>query len=591
MSDYILIVTPYHDFGEMLRLGLSKSEKHCPYLTHNSDEAIQAASRNPCSLAIIDTEMTDRLFRDLWQELRTIQPEIQLVLILPESEEDYPSLEGLAPIGCVDHLLYMPDFLELIESALPGSSPADCEPAPAAAEPEPELAEPNLDWLNDRALAGAHLEKQFPACSAEAALIARAEHVLAHTSQLESAAAQEMANRFTRYWNGNHGHSDLVRFIHLGKQNRPFLLYATSLVNDIVLAALYHPDTPLSQPHSQISKLARLLIHETPELPIPPSDLPQAEAAEEEVYSQRMRMVTGSLPYLEPVLKIDEEEDEEDDMAGQEFDPAQFHLEELLSKMPPPDPFPPADSADWQGADSSDAADEFTPYHYPWEALSPTEAQEELPEEFLEQPLPNFENLEMASDNPLTNGWSRENSAQSPTPPSSTEAEVSSRTGTRPLKRTPRLASPSDEALTSNSAEELGDCQYAYTTFLTPVLKRHALTRELAQILAKSMSTICEKNQWKLVNMTIRPSGMLWAARIPASISTGQMVKIVREETSDYLYELHPRLKYEALSENFWAPNYLVISGCEPPDDATLKEFLQRTHQTDSSNGARHKSP
>jgi hypothetical protein len=54
------------------------------------------------------------------------------------------------------------------------------------------------------------------------------------------------------------------------------------------------------------------------------------------------------------------------------------------------------------------------------------------------------------------------------------------------------------------------------------------------------------------------------------------------------LYEIHPRLKYEALSENFWAANYLVVSGSDAPDDNSIKEFLQRIHQTYRSNGSRH---
>jgi REP element-mobilizing transposase RayT len=595
VPDYILIVTPYHDFGEMLRLGLSESERYYPYLTHNSDEAILTSKSIQFNLAIIDTEMPDPPFRQLWQELKKNNPDLKLVLIFPEAEEEYPDMEDLQPLGCVDHLLYMPDFLDLIEGSLSNTG----QPAPQPVmppempnpepEPEPDLPAPDLTWLDRPQLASTHLEDQLPNCSAQAALIARSDKVLAHTRLLKIDAAQEMADRFTRYWNGSRNNSDLVRFIHLGKDNQPYLLYATSLYNDVVLAALYQPDTPLSQPHSQISKLARLLLSEAPVVP--------AEAClddEDDVFSLRMRMVTSGLSSQHEELEI---EDEEDDMDGEEFNPAQFHLEELLSKMPPPDPLEPQHADMWQSP--SENADSDDDLRFPWNIEPDPRPTSSLP--FLEpieeeeQPIPDFADLESASgDNPLVNSWQREAhpltdiSADDPLSENDEEKQSITSTGTAPLKRKNHQPHSFDEDPDVDDLDEDGEVLYAYTTFVSPLLKRHALTRELAQILAKSMSDICKKNGWKMVNICARPTGLLWTARIPASVSTGQMVKIVREETSDFLYELHPRLKYEALSENFWAPNYLVVSGNEPPDEQTIKDFLQRIHQT--GNGSRQKS-
>lgn len=613
MPDYILIVTPYHDFGEMLRLGLSESEKYCPYLTHNSDEAILAASQDIFSLAIIDTEMVDRPFRDLWQELIAAQPELQLVLIFPEAEEDYPSLKGMAPLGCVDHLLYMPDFLELIDSAFPLAEKTTEPQAPLPMEaPQVPLqkTEPqqeyNLAWLEDPQIASAHLEKQLPACSAQAAMIARSNQVLAYSDQLEVTTAQEVANRFTRYWNTDGSNSDLVRFIHLGQENQPFLLYASSLVNDVVLTALYQPDTPLSQPHRQISKLARMLLNEAPALPAKGTSSPQMEFIEkDDIFSQRIRMVTGSLPDQGEVIKKEEFDDEEEDqdMADEAFDPDQFHLEELLSKMPSPDPVEPDTVENQQEPELHISQDAVESMRFPWQSDTAS-LKEKSPnghddidditeEEF--EPLPDFADLETSSDSPLSNGWRNENASQQPAAEDEPSAIAPEETddkqsdiGTSPLKRPAPRVRLDDENGDEEDDEEFSDCVYTYTTFVTPLLKRHALTRELAQILAKSMNAICKKNNWKLINMTARPSGMLWTARIPASVTTGQMVKIVREETSDFLYEIHPRLKYEALSENFWAPNYLVVSGSEPPEDTSIKEFLHRIHQANRNNGSRH---
>jgi REP element-mobilizing transposase RayT len=888
VPENILILTPYHDFGEMLRLGLTESQTYFPYLTHNSAEALLVASQEKFGLAIIDTEIPGPTFRELWKDLKTMQPDMQLVLIFPEAEEEYPSLDGIAPLGCVDHLLYMPEFLELIDSAFPTVEEVIAIPEVAQNLPSqnnPEITQPvpqqayDTAWLEDLQIASAHLEKQLPVSSAKAAMIARFDKVLAYSDQLEVAVAQEIANRFTRYWDKDSKNSDLVRFIHLGPMNNTYLLYVTVLVNEAVLAALYQPDTPLSQPHKQISHLARILLEEAPSLPQHGTDSLKIDFIDhpDDVYSQRMRMVTGSLnPLAVPdknklsdEKEFFEQDDFEDweDSSDEDFDPEQFHLEDILSRMPSPDPDapkvfdPPAPIAtpdqtnitqdavenlrfSWDSNDS--VADEpqpsvpaapqrkpspwetdgsldipKTPFKnigetlpsrfqsnpnrldpstppnqdaearepYPWElesnsseeppapAAEPAEilpfpweletdnppeqepstpdaveslrspwsdtgslehfaanepaipdekprkvdpftsqdsgeivrfpresdsghptdssfnqpdspdenpgridpftvhdAQKDLPfpwqartgslddsssrefdqpdekspesqphltpdaaknqrspwethtahltpppeetnhpptpahdaveslrnpqetnttslgeqppnghEAFIEdafEPMPDFADLESTSESPLGNGWHRGEDTQS-IETVDTKSANDPTAGTSPLKRPAIRVQPEEE-------DEYADCVYTYTTFVTPLLKRHALTRELAQILAKSMNTVCKNNHWKLINMTARPSGMLWTARIPPNVTTGQMVKIVREETSEMLYEIHPRLKYEALSENFWAANYLVVSGNDAPDDNSIKEFLQRIHQTNRSNDSRH---
>jgi REP element-mobilizing transposase RayT len=892
VSENILILTPYHDFGEMLRLGITESETYFPHLALNSAEALLVASQDKFSLAIIDTEIPGPSFHELWKDLKTMQPDMQLILIFPESEEEYPSLDGLAPLGCVDHLLYMPDFLELIDSAFPTVEESISTPAPNQDLPTPkkqEITQPeqhreyNTAWLEDLQIASEHLEKQLPVCSALAAMIARSDKVLAYSDQLEVAAAQEIANRFTRYWDKDGKNSDLVRFIHLGPRNNAYLLYVTALANETVLAALYQADTPLSQPHRQISKLARILLSEAPAMPQNGTGSLKMDFIDDDndVFSQRMRMVTGSLRPLAEVEKKEDpiediEEEIPEDIDEEVFDPEQFHLEELLSRMPSPDPVAPetldpeapiepyqesepdpetphgvvenlphswdsesggtngpetpsqnvakrkpspwetdgsldipetpienieeklsfpwesntsneetqevpvrnteerpfpweteADNPDEPAAPTQDTkVDQPYPWEtesdstieaetpvqdaveslrYPWESgtgnleeststefdksiemtqrIEPSNQQDAVEslrnpresdtgslEEFLSneldkaaempqeidpfnsqdsieslprywktntgkldespstdldktdettqaigsdisqdaveslrtplhthsapltppppqdadepeapaepqsqdaveslrqpweistaslkeqppngheeigeddiEPLPDFTDLESTSESPLGNGWKREDDTQEV----ESKDDNDDKDGTSPLKHPPNKGQAEEE----EEDDEYSDCVYTYTTFVTPLLRRHALTRELAQILAKSMNTVCKNNHWKLLNMTARPSGMLWTARIPPNVTTGQMVKIIREETSEMLYEVHPRLKYEALSENFWAANYLVVSGNEAPDDKSIKEFLQRIHQTKSSNGSRH---
>ena len=249
---------------------------------------------------------------------------------------------------------------------------------------------------------------------------------------------------------------------------------------------------------------------------------------------------------------------------------------------------PPLEEIDEPAEPIQDAVESL---RNPWESntASLTEQPPNGHEEFNEddfEPLPDFTDLESASESPLSNGWHREDDPRIVETANEKPENGQNKIGTSPLKR-PAIRAQ-QETGEEQGDDEYADCVYTYTTFVTPLLKRHALTRELAQILAKSMTTVCEKNHWKLLNMTARPSGMLWTARIPPNVTTGQMVKIVREETSDMLYEIHPRLKYEALSENFWAANYLVVSGSDAPDDNSIKEFLQRIHQANRSNGSRH---
>ncbi len=139
-------------------------------------------------------------------------------------------------------------------------------------------------------------------------MIARFDKVLAYSDQLEVSAAQEIANRFTRYWDKDSKNSDLVRFIHLGPMNNAYLLYVTALVNEAVLPHYTNPTPPSA---SRIDRSANWLAFCSTKPRLHPKMTQVSLKMEfiddpDDVFSQRMRMVTGS---LDPMVTADRQEE------------------------------------------------------------------------------------------------------------------------------------------------------------------------------------------------------------------------------------------------------------------------------------------
>jgi len=85
---------------------------------------------------------------------------------------------------------------------------------------------------------------------------------------------------------------------------------------------------------------------------------------------------------------------------------------------------------------------------------------------------------------------------------------------------------------------------------------------------------------WKITGISIRPTHLLWQFNLPANISPLDAVAQIRRRTSTHIFTNFPQLAAENMSNDFWAPGYLILSGDTPPTPPTIREFIQRTRQS-----------
>lgn len=114
-------------------------------------------------------------------------------------------------------------------------------------------------WLEDVTRAAQHLTRLSLETAAQAALIVRDASLWAYAGELPQSTAEELAQRATRFYNHNGG-SDIARFVRLeGAHRGEYLMYATSLGGDMLLALVFDVSTPFTKIRSQAVRLARAL--------------------------------------------------------------------------------------------------------------------------------------------------------------------------------------------------------------------------------------------------------------------------------------------------------------------------------------------
>ena len=118
-----------------------------------------------------------------------------------------------------------------------------------------------------------------------------------------------------------------------------------------------------------------------------------------------------------------------------------------------------------------------------------------------------------------------------------------------------------------------------YTCVLLPRFPDHFLTGKLADKLGDWVPQLCLAFGWRLERFSIRPLYIQWTVQVAPSFSPGQLIRLLREETSKRIYDLKPEYQSDNPSADFWAPGYLMLSGFLPPTQPMLHDFIQQTRR------------
>jgi CheY-like chemotaxis protein/REP element-mobilizing transposase RayT len=123
----------------------------------------------------------------------------------------------------------------------------------------------------------------------------------------------------------------------------------------------------------------------------------------------------------------------------------------------------------------------------------------------------------------------------------------------------------------------------AYTCLLLPRLPFHNLGGYVGQRLAEWLPQLCMAYGWRLESLLIQAEYLQWTVQVAPSISPGNVVRLIRQQTSRRVFMQFPQLEVENPSGDFWASGYLIVSGSQLPSPHLVQDFIRQTRQRQGS--------
>ena len=519
MAIPLLVVTSDSDFGELLRVSLEETKQFSALVVDQAEKADAYVRKTNCSLAFLDASESDMEVLQAGNTLRQANPSISFVIISVDGARS--TLEELEPIGYLSKPFSLPDLQALMSELFPPFQEQTLKVEFSSAVDGITVdVDKEPVFSNDVNRAAQHLMRLTLESSAQAALITQNDALWAYAGELSQSAARELAGTVTRYWD-RHGESDLVRFVRLKATNADHMLYATRLSDDLVLALIFDAKTPFSTIRMQAGQLVRLLS-------------------------------------IESLAEENEAEDESVPEAS---------LTDILTDVPPPNPpkgHPPV------APDHSHGSSPTVPL--PSDRM--TRASHETSPAIPIKPMLFADEAERKVEVDSEESFHERKTIVPETP----VKKARKRSLSEPGEIRPR---PITEVTRKLVLEPVSPSVYnlTYACLLIPRFTQHLLTGDVAGRISEWVPEICVAFGWRLEHISLRPDYLQWIVNVPPATSPGYLMRILRQHTSNKIFEEFPRFKKENLSGDFWAPGYLIMGGTQSPPAQLIKEFIQKTRQ------------
>jgi DNA-binding response OmpR family regulator/REP element-mobilizing transposase RayT len=571
-----LVVSPDEGFGELISLTLEEMEDLEAQLVKSGSEALAAAGETPYVLSILDADIGDMSLVELARGLMALRPELKVILIPPENDPSAADLAELNPVGYLSKPFYLPDLETLVNAALRDVRQLRGDHLPDAAGERAEGEPP--PWLLDVSLAVQHLTRLSLESAAQAALITRGSELWAYAGQLPQPATEELAQAVVDIWAEDEG-VDLARFIRLETTNKEYLLYATGLMGNLVLALAFDIHTPFSEIRGQASRLARALSSPPMESEetAPSPEEPEAKADEaEEAVEEPQADVLPAIPLdWRPDEGLSEERPDFLDSLLVSADPTLTEREtpQEIEHLGHIEEIPPRMAEGWEFDLLQDETVDLEQHAELVEALEAvTEKEEPTVKEGDQVPAEE----ETPVEEPAT-----QLEAGPPVPeeePVFEEEAVPAGTIDEifPQEEEPQPA-PVSIGMRGMKPVTAGLYELYYTCVLVPRIPNQHLVGDVAGLVAEWVRKLCIAFGWRLMRLTIRPDYLLCMADVPPGTAPGRFIKILRRYTSSVIAAEFPSVMKENPSGDFWAPGYLVTGGRDLPAPELIQEFHQRT--------------
>lgn len=532
----MLVVTPSSTLGEAIQNTLEETKLYRIHVVYNKSSAIVRADEVGAPLALLDNALGEDRVNEIGQALRTVRPAINLIILCDENITP-PTHDKLRPWILVRKPFKMSAFMTAV------SQPQ----TPAISQNTPNVTvDSSMSWLSDVSKAAQHLTRLTLESSAQAALITRNNEVWAYAGGLSAGAAKEVAHTVTRNWDGQQG-SDLLRFIRLESTKAEHMLYATRLATDTVLALVFDAETPFSTIRSQASQLVGNLGNERVEAPKPPKQF--------------------SKETVEYPADLDDGESMENISS----------ISNILSDIPTPNPVP-------------SSSREFTPPRKKAK-IDPNETRISVSlssaSVFSREASPSVQ-----LDNPVTTNQVQGQKFETQHQTELEEIDVTAPSQPRYRPETPVVKPHSNEAdvtresPTTDAVRKLvveptsaGLYHLTYACLLVPRFSSHYITGDLADHVSKWLPNICIAFGWRLEYLAVRPEYLQWVVNVQPNTSPGYLMRIMRQQTSEKIFNEFNRFKKENPSGDFWAPGYLIMGGSQPHPAQLVRDYIRQTRQ------------
>lgn len=567
MNLSLLVVTPQPRFGELLSQILNKKLSCDIKIVDDNVAALHDLQHQNFTHALIDADIKNETVLDLGLALRKVNADILLVII--SASQTIPTFEALRPWSLLNKPFDIPDLLRILDDETKQEHPSQPETSSGEGEGPIKNSE-SLYWLQDVTKAAQHLTRLTLESSAQAALIIRDRKMWAYAGQLLESATSELV----KIVNLDKKTGDLLKFLRLDATKAEHMLYATQLAENISLAMVFDAETPFSAIRHQATHLAESLEF----------SLQEATLSSENSSSQNSE--------AEAFLDLYDIEGEDGDL------PPISDISEILENIPNPNP----DSV------SSEVKTSTTHDVLATNSLGMT-ANVKTPSPVTEtRPSTPIKNLSNSSRGPslaISGSTLIQDDGQIQADLGATRVQESQSKYDLEVTRVAKTSRPETpffnpgseeiENTRPNSINEAvgrvnlqpispGMYDLTYACLLVPRFSSHHLTGDLAVRISEWIPNICIAFGWRLEYISVRPDYLQWVVNVPPSTSPGYLMRKMRKQTSEKIFEEFSRLKKENPSGVFWAPGYLIMGGSQPHPSKLVKDYIRSTRERQGHN-------
>jgi len=174
-----------------------------------------------------------------------------------------------------------------------------------------------------------------------------------------------------------------------------------------------------------------------------------------------------------------------------------------------------------------------------------------------------------------------------------TEQLQSEQNKASPVSKMPESAMPPDSKLGADSivprlnpvenspAEPIlqNGSELSYVCLLLPRFSDHFLIGDITENLVDWMKQICVSYGWRLDAVIVRPGYIQWIMIVPLNASPAQFMRIIRQNTSQKIFDDFPRFRQKNISGQFWAPGNFVVTGTQLQTPETINNFILQTRK------------